>query len=315
MKIMVLYNRVVSKKIGHPEDLLADEDTVKTAQAIAANLKINHRTKLFEVQENNLKKLTALKPDIFFNNAFGIGSLPKSEADLAGLLEKIGIPFTGSDARAILLTTDKKATKNLLKVNNLPVPGDKKFPLIIKPASEDCSVGISARSVVRTKEELQRQTKRLEKVYKEEVLVEEFIDGRELNVTVLGNNGAARALPISEIVFGPSFEDKYKIVDFSAKWKTDSVAYRETVGVCPADLPPKLAEEIKDLAVAAFLVTGCRDIARVDFRLSRQGKPYILEVNANPGVGPDDGATRSARAAGLTYLQFLEAIVQNALSR
>jgi D-alanine-D-alanine ligase len=311
MKIIVLYNLVTSKFFGNPKDILADEDTVKTARAIAKSLNAD----LFEVREDNFKRLKNLNPDLFFNNAFGIGNIPKSEADLASLLEKTSIPFTGSGSRAILLTTDKKATKELLKLGNLPVPGSEKFPLIVKPACEDCSLGISEKSVVNNPRQLKKQTDFLRKKYDEEVLVEEYIDGRELNVTVMGNGDKAEALPISEIVFGPSYKDKYKIVDFDAKWKEHSLKFKETVGVCPADLPGKLAREIQDIAVAAYLATGCRDFARVDFRLSKNNKPFILEVNANPGIGPEDGATRSARAAGMSYPQFLEVIVRNALSR
>ena len=321
MKITVLYNLVTSKAFGGSKDLLAEDDTVKTAKAIALNLKKNHDVTLFEVREDNVKDLKNLRPDLFFNNAFGIGSIPKSEADLAALLEKTKIPFTGSGFRAIVLTTDKLATKEVLEAGNLPTPKtytlgiNLKFPLIVKPVAEDSSLGITDRSVVKNEKELILETERIKNMYDEEALIEEYIDGRELNVTVLGNGDNATPLPISEIVFGPLFNDKYKIVDFTAKWEEDTQRYKETTGVCPADLPKKVTEQVQELALTAFVATGCNDVARVDIRLDQNDRPFILEVNANPGIGPTDGATRSAKAAGLTYGQFLEKIVQMAISR
>jgi D-alanine-D-alanine ligase len=155
----------------------------------------------------------------------------------------------------------------------------------------------------------------LEKIYHEPVLVEEYIDGRELNVTVLGNGKNAKVLPTSEIIFGKSFAHKYKVVDFAAKWQKDSSAYKDTVGFCPAKLSEESKKKIEETCLAAFRITGCRDYARVDIRLSKEGIPFVLEVNANPGVGPEDGATRSALAAGYSYPSFLSEIVKIALLR
>ncbi|MEK7127665.1 MAG: ATP-grasp domain-containing protein [Patescibacteria group bacterium] len=315
MKIIVLYNSVKSVTVGRAEDVLADQDTVKTAEAIAQNLEADHDVSLFEIKENNVSKLKKLKPDLFFNNAFGIGNVPKSEVDLAAILEKTGVPFTGSPARAIALTTDKTLTKQVLQSSNLPTPGENKFPLIVKPKAEDCSLGITEASVVANEQELEMQVNKLKELYSEDVMSEEYIEGRELNVTVLGNGDSAVALPVSEIVFGRKFPGKYKIVDFDAKWEEKTESFKETNGVCPANLSQDILKEVNRVAKVAYKITGCRDYARVDIRLSKDNIPYILEVNANPGIGPSDGAARSARAAGYTYPQFLEAIVSEALKR
>ncbi len=307
MKITVLFNRVISLDVGRPKDILADDDTVKTAQAIATAL----QAELFELTEKTAKDLKNIRTDVFFNTAFGIGNSPKSEAEVTVLLEKTGIPYTGSDAKAITLTTNKYATKKILQAFGLPVPGETNFPLIVKPSNEDCSLGISQMSIVRNKSDLEKQIKLLQKTYSEDVLVEEYINGRELNVTVLKD----RVLPISEIVFGKSFKNKYKIVDFAAKWEENTSDYKETVGVCPAKLLLSVQKKIEGIALHAFNVTGCKDYARVDMRLANNSFPYILEVNANPGVGPEDGATRSAKAAGLSYREFLEKIIDATLIR
>lgn len=306
MKIFVVYNRVKSLAVGGVNDILADEDTVKTALAIAKELD----GELFELNEKTASKLKNLDADIFFNTAFGIGGAPKSEAEVVTLLEKTGKPYTGSSVKAIILTTDKEATKNVLRAKNLPTPGNTKFPLIVKPSGEDCSLGITQASVVNNMKELDKQVTLLKKIYSEDVLVEEYIDGRELNVTILGNT----VLPISEIVFGKSFDSKYKIVDFASKWEEESDSFKETTGICPAKLPINIIEKINQISLEAFRATGCRDYARVDIRLDKNNRPFILEVNANPGVGPNDGTVRSAKAAGYTYKSFLEKIIDEAIN-
>ncbi len=324
MKITVVYNQVETLEHGDPRDLLADDDTVKTAKAIAEVV----RGELFELNENTVGKLKSLETDFFFNNAYGIGSADKSEAEVADFLARTGKPFSGSNSKAIILTDNKIATKETLHAHDLLTPPFQvfpdtntrwdqktKFPLIVKPSSEHCSVGINEKSVVDNPADLYDQVAYLLEKYSQPVFAEEYIEGRELNVTVLGNGDDAVAFPVSEIVFGSSFAGKYKIVDFAAKWEENSVNYKETVGTCPAVLPGDLETKIREAAVAAVKATGCFDYTRVDFRLSEDGQPYILEVNANPAIGPGDGATRSAKVAGYTYPQFLQKIIDVACLR
>lgn len=323
MKVTVVFNNVNALAVGKPEDILADEDTVKTAKAIAEAV----NGELFELTEESAAKLHTLETDFFFNTAFGIGDAQKSEAEVVTLLEKTGKPFSGSNTKAIILTTNKMATKDILLAKNLPTPKfqiftnheeinpELTFPLFVKPNNEDCSLGISSASVVNTPEELHAQIDALRESYSEAVLVEEYIEGRELNVTVLGNGENAHVLPVSEIVFGLSFTNKYKFVDFAAKWEEETSNYKETTGVCPAILDDDIRQEVERVALEAFKATGCADYARVDIRLAKNHIPYILEVNANPGIGPEDGATRSAKAAGMTYPEFIQKIIDAALTR
>ena len=317
MKITVLYNEVTQIENGNLQDLLADQDTVKTAKEIStALISLGYDVTLFCVDEVSVKKLTKNYPtDLFFNNAFGIGNIVKSESQLAKIIEMTGIPFTGATAKNIVLTTDKKATKNLLLKSNLPTPkiGGKKFPIFVKPIGEDCSLGITQTSVVQNNQELKNKIKELKKLYGGNVLVEEYIDGRELNVTVVGNNNSLKVLPISEIIFTQNFPGKYHIVDFDSKWKEDSKYYSQSQGMCPAILDDSVKKHIEEIAKKAFLVTKCRHFARVDMRLDRKNSPWILEVNANPGIGKGDGIIRSAKAAGFTYESFLDFLVQLAV--
>ncbi len=322
MTITVLYNNVTSLYSGDPEDLLADEDSVKTAKEIKDQLvDLGHKAELFEVNEDSVQQVKKIKTDLFFNQVFGIGNTPNSEGEFAGLLEKTNIPFTGSPKKAIDLSNNKLKTKELLIKNNIPTPhlytdkSDLKFPLIVKLADSHCSIGLSQKSVVNSKSGLQDQILSLSKKYTSPVLIEEFIDGRELNVCILGNGDSAKVLPISEILFSKSFT-KFRIIDFAAKWLEKSEEYQGTLGAdCPANLSPDIASRVNEIALAAYKISGCKDYGRVDIRLGVNNEPYVLEVNANPGIGKGDGANRSAKAAGMSYSQFIAQIVEVATSR
>jgi D-alanine-D-alanine ligase len=188
------------------------------------------------------------------------------------------------------------------------------FPLIIKPIHEHGSIGISTDSVVYTFENLVRKVLELKELYKQPSLVEEYIDGREINAALLGNGKRAKVLPLSEILF--TLPDNVpKIVSFDAKWVEGSQEYIHTTGSCPADLPAEVAEKIRKLAKKAYYIIGARDYCRVDFRV-RDNIPYILEVNANPCINPDGaGFVRSANAAGLSYHEVIYEILQTSMRR
>lgn len=269
------------------------------------------KAKIFELRRETIKGLKKIKADIFFNDCDGIGEDIKHEEAVPDLLDKLNFKYTGSSGKALVLTNNKIKTKKILQRNKISVPGNKKFPLIVKPANEHCSLGISLNSVVNDKTELKKQIKKIKKEFGRRVMVEEYIAGRELNVLILGNE----VLPISEIIFGDFYKNKPKIVDFKAKWVENSVNYRQTVGVCPAKIDKKLETKIKKIALKAFQVCGGRDYGRVDMRLADNGKFYVLEVNLNPDISPEGGAFRSAKTAGYDYSGFLKKIVDVALER
>lgn len=330
-KVTIIYNKVSSLASGEPADILADEDTVKTAKFINdALLNEGINTELFELSEFNFTELLNYNTDIFFNICYGIGSIAKTEQEIPELLDQIDIPYTGASSRSIKLTTDKVATKRIFHKKNIPTPDYQLFknihqkltrkmgfPLIVKPQSEDCSLGIHNDAVVTSEKELHRKILQLYQEYKEPVLVERFINTRELNLTIIGNGKNIEVLPISEIVFGESFDkdNKWKIVDFEAKWEENTDNFKDTLGVCPVDIDKGIEEEIKKYAVAAYKACNCRDYARIDIRLDEDNIPYFLEVNLNPGIGPEDGTVRSAKVAGYTYGTFLKRLLEIALSR
>lgn len=327
MKIVVVYNPARQSGQENKDNLVVN-DSIITAKAVAFTLEsLGHKVTLFELNYSTLADLEKLHPDVFFNQAWGIGDDEDSEAQVAELLEKTGIPYTGSGSEAIKITGDKSLVKNLLQKMSIPTPRfqlvtrgkftlrpDIRFPIIVKPNNEDCSLGIDAKSIFTSKNGLSEKISSLQKRFAEPVLIEEYIDGRELSVSVLGNGRSAKILPVSEIIFGPSFKNKYKIVDFAAKWETETSNWKETNGVCPAKLDAKTLARIKTVSRQSFAIAKCRDYGRVDIRLASDQTPYVLEVNVNPAIGPDDGLVRSAKAAGYTYAQFLDQIARLACS-
>lgn len=329
MNISILFNVFTTASSGNSEDMLADDDSIITAKAIKENLEsLGHQADLFELKENTLAQLSKINCTIFFNQAFGIGNKAKSEAEVTQILDKLNLPYTGSGADAIDLSNDKVATKYVLLKNKIPtakffiVDNPKKigtvtirYPVIVKLTREHSSVGLDATNVVFDSGELSKKISFLFIKYNQDILIEEFIDGKEINATVVGNGKNCEVLPLSEITFGPYFNSHPRIVDFKAKWNEDDPAYKQSVGICPAEVDEKTENIIKEIAKKVHIVTDCRDYSRVDFRLDKRNQPFVLEINANPGIGPGDGAIRSANAAGYSYPAFLQKIVNLALER
>lgn len=236
------------------------------------------------------------------------------------------MPYTGCPPQAIALARDKPKTKVLLRgaglptphfqvIERLPCPGcELRWPVIVKLAAEDASIGIDQRSVVENQEALDKRVTLLLERYRQPVLIEEFIDGREFNVAIV-ENPQLHILPISEILFSHQPGIRWDIVSYDAKWLPNSAADRATTPYCPADIPQSLAEHMQDLAVQAFRLLGCRDYARIDFRVNPANEPYILEVNANPDYHPTAGLAPSLRAANLDHARMTTDLVLNALTR
>jgi D-alanine-D-alanine ligase len=268
------------------------------------------------------------KPDLIFNLVECIENEAILEMNVAGLYELFKIPYTGAGPLALGTALNKPRVKEILEANGIRTPGhqvfkvsDKivlkegmDFPLIVKPSREDASVGISDKSVVYTPNELRRQIRYIWAEFDQPALVEQFIDGRELNVAIVGNKKPF-TLPISEIDFAGLDPDMHKIVSYAAKWLNGTVEYEGTKGVCPARLPATTEAELRETALKCYQLIGCRDYARVDFRLSQDGVPYVLEVNPNPDISDDAGFARSARAYGFTFPQIIGKIVESALER
>jgi D-alanine-D-alanine ligase len=330
MKIAVCYNRVpdVTRK-GEAGDRISEAGAELQAAAVSAALSglghVPHLVPLGSELASFIRDLQTVRPAVVFNLCEGFWGDSRKEMHVAALLEMLGYAYTGASPFCLGLTQDKVRTKELLVHHQLPTPpylvvspGEAltasvklTFPLIVKPRSEDASLGVTAESVVAGRQKLLERIAYIHATYRQAALVEEFIAGRELNVAVLGD-GVAEVLPCSEIRFRPGLP--HPIVSYAGKWLGDSPEYAGTVPVCPA--PLRLSERIsaKEVALRAYKVLECRDYARIDIRL-RGGIPYILEINANPDISPDAGLARSARAAGLSYPQLIERILTMAVER
>ncbi len=272
-----------------------------------------------------IKKLRSLNVDFVFNLFEGFCGYPETEALVPEALSELGIPCTGCPGTVLRLALDKVKTKVMLQAAGIPTPDFQllnphmlhmfqlSYPCIVKPRGEDASHGVTEESVVSNFALLEKQVRVVSDSYGGGALVEEFIDGREFNATVLGNSQCT-VLPVSEIVYSlPS--EMPKVLTFAAKWEADSLYFQATRAVCPAKIEAEEQERINQTALAAFRLLGCQGYARVDMRLDKEGRLNVLEVNPNPDISPGTGAARQAEATGMTYTQFVEKIVQLALER
>ncbi|MBE0571202.1 MAG: ATP-grasp domain-containing protein [Ignavibacteriaceae bacterium] len=274
-----------------------------------------------------LRNLKDEKPDVIFNFVEIYKDNPRLEMNVVGLFELMEIPYTGAPAMGLANCQNKILAKRLLSSAVIRIPHffivyaisarylhKLNYPLLVKPAFEDASVGIENESIVNNGKQLKKRIEHVLKQYNQPALVEEFIEGRELNVAVMGDK-RLRVLPISEIDFSTMPDHLHNIVSYQAKWDPHHESYHKTIPICPAPLPKNIEKRAKELAFKAFKVMGCRDYARVDMRLSKENKLYVLEVNPNPDITEGAGFMRSAQHAGMTYAQALKRIVKYALGR
>lgn len=343
MKVLVVYNDIlekesrnnspnISKNLDFEPHFQIEEYNSKNEfnrivfllkksgfDAYSLNIKDNIKTFLRDIEKN--------KPDVIFNLVELYKDSPSLEMSFCGFLELLNIPFTGAGPIALGTCQNKVLTKSLLKSNKIPTPDfvlfnhpDEEFeinlnyPLIVKPSKEDASVGIDVDAVVENKEQLKNRVEFIFKEFKQPVLVEEFIDGRELNVAVVGDK-RPKVLPISEIDFSKMPDHLHNIVSFQAKWDPYHEAYHKTIPICPADLPRRIELAAKETALRCFNILGLRDYARIDMRLSKDNKIYVLEANPNPDLTEDAGFIRSMKAAGYSYRISLQMIVDFAIKR
>jgi len=287
-----------------------------TAEPIA----VQHRTLEFA------ETLCRRQPSLVINLCESIAADSRGEMAIPCLLELLGFPYTGSSALALGLALHKHKAKELLKVRSVPTPEfavvdrledlalvDLPFPLIVKPAREDASVGVDFDSVVANRAELDRAAAHVLQTFHQPALIEQFIEGREIYIPILGNQ-PRRTLPLTEIQFGKTFENKPKIVSYRAKWDLGSPECIDSPAeLCSLD--PQTEQRVIGAAVAAFDALDCRDYGRVDVRLSAEGEPYVIDINPNCDLHPDAGFAKGAAAAGIDYPALAMRLVEIALER
>jgi len=238
---------------------------------------------------------------------------------------------TGNDTPCLTRALDKEEAKKALRAAGLACPqgftvaagqelNRRDLPeglYIVKPLRTDASEGINQQAVAPgSGRELEKAVQRVHERLGQPAVVERFVGDRELNVSLLEVEGRIEVLPIAEIDFSAFPPDLHRIVDYSAKWRLNSFAYHHTPRLLPAPLPPKLASRVRDQSLRAWKALGCRDYARVDFRLEDSAsRLYILEVNPNPDIAPDGGFSAALGAAGISFSRFVRVLLDNALGR
>jgi len=331
LKVALLYNLSERLQKGEEKDILAEDAIIEEIGAVESAVRaLGHQCFVMAIHDEILTVmhwLQEIRPEVVFNLCESVYGNSCWEMNIPALLDLFRIPYTGSSPLTLGLCQDKGKVKDILQSQGIltprykifdrgvgPVKGNI-FPIIVKPLHEDGSLGISKESVVFDDEALSRQIQYVIEKYHQPALVEEFIDGRELNAGLLEINGKVGVLPISEIDYSEFPERVPKICGYEAKWVTDSIEYQKSKPICPAPLEWVVKKRVEYIAVKAFKLFGCRDYARVDIRIDRNGKIYVLEVNPNPDISPESGMTRAIKAQGMTYEDFIGALLERALQR
>jgi D-alanine-D-alanine ligase len=249
---------------------------------------------------------------------------PFLDYQIAQLLENNQIHFTGAGSKSLEVSLHKGKAKEIMARHRMITPDyritsegmpiqipEKLFPYIIKPIHEDGSIGITNQSIVHNQNELEQQVRKIHALYHEDALVEEYVTGRDISVSIIGSDLNRTVLPLSECVYlNPA---KNQILTYDSKWLVDSPDYRNTEVFCPIELDPEMAQELERIALLAFEVMECKDYARIDFRVKGR-TPYLLDVNPNPSIHPDDaGFTRSWKATGRNYDQLVMDILTSSI--
>jgi D-alanine-D-alanine ligase len=290
---------------------------------VQASLKrLGHSTTLVPLKQHDLRWLSKVqRSDLIFNLIEGINGVAIYEDWAVGALELTGVPFTGCRSSAVTLCHRKHVANTLLERAGVPVPAfalarrnqlppGLRLPVIVKPSGEDASVGIENGAVCCTKKAVKERLARISEQW-DEVMVQEFVDGREFYVGFLGSE----VMPLSEISFDRMPEGYWRIVSYRAKWVEGSPEYRGTVPVCPARVEPALAEAITQVARLAWDTLGGEGYGRVDMRVTPEGEPWVLEVNPNPDLSTDAGFAGMARVHGWDYDALVERVVEEAMTR
>ncbi|MFA5024505.1 MAG: ATP-grasp domain-containing protein [Patescibacteria group bacterium] len=320
------------QETGENQETVVEKDLTVIGQDIEKTLKERgYKISFFDF--NDLPKafdeLKDSDVDLVFNVCERINNSSLLEPHVASILDTLQIPYTGSNPFTLGLCIDKIRVKKLLSYHKIPTPewdyvysleddirDDLRYPLIVKPANTDNSIGITNDSVVRNKEELNRQ---LEKVIKEigrPALIEEYIDGDEYDVPIIGTDeDDLRVLPLSRSIFDELPSDVWHIYPFEAKYTDDSVYNKIMVQRPPKNIGKKLETLLGEIALDTYNILDCHDYGRVEIRVDKNNNPYVLELNPNPSLDNGGFLTDSAEMIGLDYGDFLEEIIRLAINR
>ncbi len=317
MKIGILFDGMSA--LGAKPDVLILE-AVEAVEDAIADWGHDHVRVPVNPDGRWVERVRRARFDLVFNLCEGIDGVAAFEPMVISVLELFGIPYTGNSSTTAAICLRKNVVNALLDRAGLPVPrwtlarrgedvASVEYPAICKPAAEDASIGIEQRSVVRSTRALKARLAAMHDRW-EEILVQRYIDGREVNVGIVGDE----VLPIAEINFGEMPRGMWRIVSYRSKWVTGSDEDLGAMPTCPADLPPELTRELQLVAVDAWRAVGGQGYGRADFRIDSSGRPWLLEVNPNPDISPGAGLARMAGVAGMTYNSLVRRVCEVALA-
>lgn len=323
MNIVILHG---GDAAGPPRDPVLDD--------VAGALRARGHDAAFIVMDHPIEPvigaLRMRSPDLVLNLTESFRGKSALDAALAGLLNLLDLRYTGSSPSGLMLAGDKSLTKKVLRFHGIRTPefatlyrgaldhaGDLSFPVIVKPPQEDASLGITEKSVVRDLRELLGRMDELQQAYQQPVLVEEFIEGREFYVGVLGNANA-QALPVVELDFSGDPANTLRIASWDVKWGGDAGASPGATppeSVVARDLPDDLVQRMQATALEAFHALRLRDYARIDVRVNEAGEVFVIEVNPNCYLERNSEFAMAAGAAGIAYEDLICRIAELAAAR
>lgn len=306
MKIAILKDDLTSV-------IRADDNDNQEQADFVEQLLSEHEVKQFPFSpdmKKNIKNLNAFKPDMVFNLVESVCGQGKLAVFAPQLLETLQIPFTGNKSFAHFISADKDLAKDLLLQNNLPTPTDefvKGYTYILKAKTEHASIGLDESCIITplSAEELKSALHNKEKSTKMEWIAEQYIDGREFNVGLLGDE----VLPPAEMCFSNDFKG-HKILTYEAKWNEDTSAYQKSRRTF--DIDSDTIEKLKRLSLLCRGALGLKGYSRIDFRMDSAQNLYIIDVNTNPCIAPESGFIAMGHKAGLSAKKIIERIMENA---
>ncbi len=332
LKITILYDRSPDQSDAKELELAMSGGGEEAHHHLCEYLgKLGHEVRLHGVYDDVkglIAELDANQPEIVLNTCESFRRDSSMEFHIPALLDMLGIKYTGSGPDALMLAQDKGLAKKILAYHGLwsadftvyPKgqfdirPSKLRFPLIVKPLTEDASIGIAESSVVKNDETLATRIAYVHEKIGCGALVEEYIEGRELFVGVIGNDKPL-VLPPVELDFSKANSDKLKVYSFKAKFDS---AYRTKWGIqtlFPKDLKKETVAKIEETALTAYRALGLRDYGRIDLILAPDDTVYVLEVNPNPNIAENEDLPNAAEQTGLSYTDFAERIIKFALDR
>jgi D-alanine-D-alanine ligase len=308
-----------------------EQDLTSVGKNIEKALRKKHyNVTFFDMNESPppFEKILNSEIDLIFNVCERINDSSLLEPHSAAFLDILQIPYTGSNPMTLGLCLDKIRVKQLLEYYEIPTPNwdcvyarddeledGLRFPLIVKPADTDNSIGITNDSVVTNKKQLDRQIEYVLEELGRPALIEEYIEGDEYDVSIIGNDETLRVLPLNRSNFSSMPEGYWHIYAYDAKWKDKKNPYRHIKQECPAKIPKKLNSLITEISIDAYNILDCHDYGRVELRVDADGNPFVLELNPNPSINCGDCVPDCAKLQGMNYEDFIDEIVHLAIQR